>query len=553
MADLEPTIDLIPRDRHAWIADTNSPLESIRNSRLRVGSQSDSSDRVSNLFDESTRQLLRERLIIAAILLAGMIAVVQVIVSFNGTFWTNATLARLAVVTTLTGVVMLLRGRPNLTLNQLRWTEIVVVVVPLFEVLYIQHLETTRLIEIGKPHQVPMLMGSIGGVICLFVATYAMFIPSNWRRTAVVAFASAILPTILTAVQFANVAGLRHIEYPGFATPFLLFTTAVVATIAAHFVRSIRHEAESARQYGQYHLTTEIGRGSMGVVYRAEHRMLKRPAAIKLIRADRAASEQAVARFEQEVQMSATLSHWNTVQIYDYGRTAGGDFFYVMEFLEGKTLAQQLAADGPMKPEAAVEVIRQVCNGLEEAHAKTLVHRDLKPANIFLTNCGSQSNLVKILDFGLATSHARPDNDRSVSGSPPYMPPEQIRGDQVDGRSDIYSIGCMLYECVKGKPLFTGDSIPEVFDKHLKSHPSIELQPELANDLMPIIEKVHCQTARRSLPKRRQPSGGTALEPDLHACKIDDCQRLVLARRPAGELFDKKMGDKKMALRMSAD
>ena len=332
-------------------------------------------------------------------------------------------------------------------------------------------------------------MGSIGGVICLLVATYAMFIPSNWQRTAVIAFVSATLPTLLTVIQFANVRGLQQIEFPGFATPFLLFATAAVATIAAHFVRSIREDAESARQYGQYHLTTEIGQGAMGVVYRAEHRMLKRPAAIKLIRAERAASEQAIAKFEQEVQMSATLSHWNTVQIYDYGRTVNGDFFYVMEFLEGKTLAQQLVADNAMKPDVAVDVIRQICNGLEEAHAKTLVHRDLKPANIFLTNCGSQCNLVKILDFGLAVSHARPDQDRSVSGSPPYMSPEQVRGESVDGRSDIYSIGCVLYECLKGQQLFSGESISDVFNQHLTSNPSIELPPGPANDLGPIIEK----------------------------------------------------------------
>ena len=360
--------------------------------------------------------------------------------------------------------------------------------VPLLEMLYVQYLETNRLIEIGKPYQVPALMGSVGGVICLLVATYAMFIPSNWRRTAVIAFVSATLPTLLTVLLFTNVSGLQQVDFPSFATPFLLFATATVATIAAHFVRSIRHDAESARQYGQYHLTTEIGRGSMGVVYRAEHRMLKRPAAIKLIRAECAASEQAIARFEQEVQMSATLSHWNTVQIYDYGRTANGDFFYVMEYLEGRTLAQRLKDENAMNPEVAVEVIRQICNGLEEAHAKTLVHRDLKPANIFLTNCGSQCNLVKILDFGLATSHARPDQNRSVSGSPPYMSPEQIRGEMVDGRSDIYSIGCVLYECLAGQPLFSGKSITNVFNQHLASHASIKLPSGLANDLGTIIE-----------------------------------------------------------------
>ena len=488
--DVVSTIDLVSQSRHQGIADTDVTANSIAASRVRAEPQVSSNDRVENLFNESTRQLLRERLIMAAIILATMISVVQVLVLFNGSLWWSiATVARVSAIVFLAGMVFLLKQSASLTLYQLRWVEVSIVAVPLLEVLFIQYHESNRLIDLGKPYQVPMLMGSVGGVVCLFIATYAMFIPSDWRRTAVVAFVSAILPTVLTAVQFANVEGLQAVEYPGFATPFLLFTTAIVATISAHFVRSIRQDVESARQYGQYHLTTEIGRGSMGVVYRAEHRMLKRPAAIKLIRADRAASDQAVARFEQEVQLSATLSHWNTVQIYDYGRTANGDFFYVMEYLKGKTLAQRLAADGPMKPEVAGDIIRQICNGLDEAHTKTMVHRDLKPANIFLTTSGNQSNLVKILDFGLATSRTHPDQDRSVSGSPSYMPPEQIRGEQVDERSDIYSIGCVLYECLKGQPLFVGDSVLDVFEKHLKLHPSVDLQPEPLNDWVPIIEK----------------------------------------------------------------
>ena len=487
--DFEPTIDRASTRRSLDQGDRNPVVDSIGDSRVRVRSLGGSSDRLEYRFDESTRQLLRERLIIAAVILATMLAAVQVIVWFSGRLTTTTTVTRISAVVSLIGIAILLGRRPSLTLSRLRWLEIVIVAVPLAVVLIVQHLETVRLLAIGKPFQVPTLMVSIGGVICLIVATYAMFIPSNWRRTAMVAFVSAALPTILTAIQFAYVSDLRDVEYPGFPTPFLLFTTAIVATLAAHFVRSIRHEAESARQYGQYHLTTEIGRGGMGVVYRAEHRMLKRPAAIKLIRAERAASDQAISRFEQEVQLSATLSHWNTVQIYDYGRTSGGDFFYVMEYLEGKTLAQRLKSDGPLKPQVTIDVIRQVCNGLEEAHQKTLVHRDLKPANLFLTECGSQRNLVKILDFGLATSHARSGQERKVSGSPPYMSPEQIRGEAVDGRSDIYAIGCVLFECLNGQPLFKGDSLSEVFGQHLNSQPHIELMPGLENDLRPVIKK----------------------------------------------------------------
>ncbi len=475
------------------LIDDRFVAEAVDKSRVRVDSLGASKDRMSNRFEESTRKLLRVRLLMASGVLAAVIATGQLLFSLSGSPMTTVLVPRLVAFACLISVVFLLLQRPQLPLRHMRWLEIMVVAAPITQVLFIQYLETDRLIGIGKPYQVPTVMASVGAAVSLFIATYAMFIPANWRRTAAIAFSAAALPNLLTAFQFALIPGLEGVDYPGFATPFLLFATAVVATVAAHLVRSIRQEAESALQYGQYHLTEEIGRGGMGVVYRAEHRMLKRPAAIKLIRSECAADENAIARFEREVQLSATLSHWNTVQIYDYGRTERGDFYYVMEYLVGKTLAQRLAKEGAMEPRAAVNVIRQICNGLEEAHAKSLVHRDLKPANIFLSDCGSQCDLVKILDFGLATSHARPDHDRSVIGSPPYMSPEQIRGEVVDGRSDIYSIGCVLYECLKGRPLFHGTSVSDVFNQHLTMPPRLELGGGLDVKFAAIIEQCLCK------------------------------------------------------------
>lgn len=492
--DLQQTLAFDLTKLRPNIEDTLFAAEAVEKSRVRVDSLGVSNERLSSQFHESTRQLLRERLLMASGILAALIATVQLIVSLSGPLMTTALATRLISFACLIGVVFLLRERPQLPLSQMRWLEILVVAAPITQVLFIQYLETERLIGIGKAYQVPALMASIGAAVSLFIATYAMFIPANWRRTAVIAFTAAALPSVLTAVQFANTSGLKEVDYPGFATPFLLFATAVVATVAAHLVRTIRHEAESAMLYGQYHLTEEIGRGGMGIVYRAEHRMLKRPAAIKLIRSECAADENAIARFESEVQLSATLSHWNTVQIYDYGRTQRGDFYYVMEYLVGKTLAQRLAKAGPMDSDAAVNIIQQICNGLEEAHAKSFVHRDLKPANIFLSNCGSQCNVVKILDFGLATSHARPNHAVSVQGSPAYMSPEQIRGEVVDGRSDIYSIGCVLYECLKGRPLFEGTSVSDVFNQHLTMLPRLELEADLDGKFAAIIEQCLCKS-----------------------------------------------------------
>lgn len=493
--ELEPTIILESTDQSPDLAETNVVADSTGYSRVLVESQSHSSDRLADVFNESTRALLRERLIMAMLVIATMMLVAQTLNFILGTGSTATLASRMTAAATLLGSAVFLWRRPDIKLANLRWLEIVVVVVPITEVMLVQFLEATRLIEMGKPNQFPTLVAALGSVVGLFIATYAMFIPSNWRRTAVVAFGYASVATTMTAAQLATMKGLEGIDPPRFTTTFVLFGTAIVATFSAHFFRSIRHDVESARQYGQYHLTTEIGRGGMGVVYRAEHRLLKRPAAIKLVRAECASSADAIARFEQEVQLSATLSHWNTVQIYDYGRTAVGDFYYVMEYLKGTTLAERLEIGGPMNPESAVKVINQICNGLEEAHAKSLVHRDLKPANVFLTDCGSQCDVVKILDFGLAISHASPTQDRSVSGSPAYMSPEQIRGDMVDGRSDIYAIGCVLYECLTGEPLFSGESVSAVFNQHLSGIPQLKLSDELSNSLGPIIKKCVSKSA----------------------------------------------------------
>ncbi len=443
----------------------------------------------SDQFVESTRKLLRERLLIAILTLIVIIVSVKLIILLTGQATTRTFITRLVTLTLLAGVWWTIKRVPAMPLGRLRLLELSVVFVPLLEVMLVQHYETLRLIGSDEVARVPVLLASIGSVVGLFIAIYGIFIPSNWRRTAVIVLTAALLPSIMAFFQYQLIDELKTAVPLGFATPMVLMMMALVATVGAHAVHKIRREAESARQYGQYHLSEEIGRGGMGVVYRAEHQMLKRPAAIKLIRSDCAADERTIARFEQEVQLSATLSHWNTVQIYDYGRTALGDFYYVMEYLEGKTLSEALKSDGKTSPDVAIKVLRQICDGLEEAHSKTMVHRDLKPDNIFVSDCGTQCYMVKILDFGLAVSKENSNQDRSVSGSPSYMSPEQIRGEEVDGRSDIYSLGCILYECLTGRRLFIGDTISEVFNQHLNEHPRLELEADLTGGFAAIVKR----------------------------------------------------------------
>src|SRR5580658_8966397 len=180
----------------------------------------------------------------------------------------------------------------------------------------------------------------------------------------------------------------------------------------------------------------------MGAVYLAEHALLKRPCALKLIRPEAGADPLALARFEREVQSSALLAHPNTIEIYDYGHTDDGTFYYVMEYLQGLSLSDLVRAAGPLPPGRVIYLFRQVCAGLAEAHGLGLVHRDLKPANVFVAVRGGESDVAKVLDFGLVkltkdAGAAALTSDMTVSGTPLFMAPEQTVGDRaLDSRAD---------------------------------------------------------------------------------------------------------------------
>src|SRR5262249_18203554 len=210
-------------------------------------------------------------------------------------------------------------------------------------------------------------------------------------------------------------------------------------------------QVAEARQLGQYHLGRRIGAGGMGEVYLAEHQLLKRPCALKLIRPDSVADPTALARFEREVRLTATLSHPNTVEVYDYGRTEAGVYYYVMEYLPGLSLAELVERHGPLPPGRAVYLLRQVCRSLGEAHAAGLIHRDIKPSNIFVSRRGGVDDVAKLLDFGLAlppAGYGEPElsGEGWILGTPQFMSPEQAQGGaDLDGRSDIYSLGAVAY------------------------------------------------------------------------------------------------------------
>jgi serine/threonine protein kinase len=278
---------------------------------------------------------------------------------------------------------------------------------------------------------------------------------------------------------------------------------ATLAMFGSRLFNASRREAVEAKQLGQYCLIAPIGAGGRGVVYLAEHRMLKRPCAIKLIHPKQAGDRQVLARFEREVRMTAQLSHWNTVEIYDYGRTEDGTLFYVMEYLPGLSLDVLLERHGPLPAKRVIYMLRQACQGLQEAHAIGLIHRDIKPGNLFAAHRGGLYDVVKVLDFGLVKPvaeipSARLTQEGAISGTPLFMSPEQACGfSDLDARSDIYSLGAVAYTLLSGRPPFERTNPLEVMIAHAHEDvlPPSQLQAGVSANLERVI--LRCLAKRR--------------------------------------------------------
>ncbi|MDG3005927.1 serine/threonine-protein kinase [Paludisphaera mucosa] len=234
----------------------------------------------------------------------------------------------------------------------------------------------------------------------------------------------------------------------------------------------------------------------MGEVYLAEHRLLKRPCAIKLIRPEAVADPGARARFEREVQITAAMTHPNVVEVYDYGRAEDGANYYVMEYLPGLTLKQLVERHGPLPPGRAVRLLRQLCQALRLAHAEGLIHRDIKPSNVIVAGSGGLEDQAKLPDFGLVLPPAGSGapgltREGQVLGTPLFMSPEQASGDghAVDGRSDLYALGAVAYYLLTGRPPFEGDDGIAVVITHARNpvEPPSRARPDIPEDLERVV------------------------------------------------------------------
>jgi len=256
-------------------------------------------------------------------------------------------------------------------------------------------------------------------------------------------------------------APLRYLRVAFGAIFGLLIVSVASVLVSSYRVHRLTQQVGQAEQLGQYTLVKKIGEGGMGEVYLARHALLRRPTAIKLLKPD-LVNPETVARFQREVRLASQLSHPNTIEIYDYGRTPGGVFYYAMEYLRGITLERLVAIEQTVSPARTVSILRQVCQSLAEAHAVGMVHRDIKPLNIMLCRRGGQDDVVKVLDFGLVKQI---DTDRDgritqpgqLSGTPLYIAPERLEDPNgLDTRSDIFSLGAVTFKLLTGRDAFGG-------------------------------------------------------------------------------------------------
>jgi serine/threonine protein kinase len=256
---------------------------------------------------------------------------------------------------------------------------------------------------------------------------------------------------------------------------------------------------------GRYRILAKLGEGGMGSVYRAEQISLKRTVALKLLRPELSAEPGMVRRFNAEAELAAKLSHPNTVTLFDFGQDEDGSLFIAMEYLEGRSLREVLTREGPLSPGRALTISEQLCASLADAHSRGIVHRDLKPDNVMLIQRGRMTDVARVLDFGIAKLRDEQSDGANrpmtragdLLGTPQYMAPEQIRGETVDARTDIYALGAMLYEMVTGRLPFEGPTLMSILSKHLtempvpprERRPDLRISPSLNQLVMDALDK----------------------------------------------------------------
>src|SRR5688572_5015821 len=319
--------------------------------------------------------------------------------------------------------------------------------------------------------------------ITVLILVYSMIAPSSPRRVLLASLGAASMdPLAFAAAYLAGVPTPPLIVFAAMAWPN--FACAVIAMLPSRVLQHIGRRLREAQELGSYQLVELLGSGGMGEVWRAEHRLLARQAAIKLLRPevlgarDTQESRVLLRRFEREAQATAMLNSPHTIHLFDFGVTDDGRFYYVMELLAGRDLESMVRDFGPLPASRVIYLLRQVSHSLADAHARGMVHRDIKPANIYVCRMGLDYDFAKVLDFGLVKI-ARPSVAETLStiehtttGTPAYMAPETILGDtEVDRRADVYALGCVAYYLLTGQLVFEADTSMKMLMHHLNTPP----------------------------------------------------------------------------------
>jgi len=367
--------------------------------------------------------------------------------------------------------------------------------------------------------------------VAVWMLLFSIVVPAKPKPAliATVASASAVPVVMVLTMKYGGTPiRLTGLQFGfGLILPYLLVI--LMAHVGARVIYTMGAEVAKARDMGSYHLEERLGEGGMGEVWRARHRLLARPAAIKLIRPDVRwgdhddAMQLALKRFEREAQATAAMRSPHTIELFDFGIAADGAFYYVMELLNGFDLESLVADFGPVPPERAIFLLRQACDSLGEAHEQGLIHRDIKPANMYVCRYGRHVDFVKVLDFGLVKHHGeaaastRLTTEAFAGGTPAYMSPEQAAGDrEVDGRSDLYSLGCVAYWLVTGALVFEGTAMRSML-MHLQEAP-VPPSQRAKQDIPASFEQVVMRCLEKD-PDRR-PQSADELDRMLAGCLI---------------------------------
>jgi serine/threonine-protein kinase len=340
--------------------------------------------------------------------------------------------------------------------------------------------------------------------VALWITFFILVVPSTLGKTALAAIASVLMGPLALLIYSSTL----RTPLPDSGSFLNMFfpdaLCAVWAIILSRFIYGMGRDLGRARKMGYYELIDRLGRGGMGEVWRAKHRLLARPAAIKLISPEAAGAANGltttmIRRFEQEAHATAALQSQHTIQLYDFGVTDDGALYYVMEYLNGLDLETMVERYGPVPAERAIHFMLQACESLQEAHQVGLIHRDIKPANLIAGPHGVHYDFVKVLDFGLAKSCMQPGNvtvSGFAGGTPAFMSPEAALGETIDGRADIYALGAVGYWLLTGKLVFEAETAYATVLDHIRKTPvppsrrtELEIPADLERIIMACLEK----------------------------------------------------------------